>query len=178
MEKNFKPKEFVRNPYNYDADKVSDQTGLLCEDESRTEQQHAAEADINYIAERFMRTGQLTVPIHMPEQGDFQDAPDFQTAQNLIVQAKHEFMLMPPKLRSRFQNDPAQLMDFLADPENRDEAIKLGLINKPATITAPSTTEVTHGTETQGSPDAVPQKPKGSGRAQGDARKDAPVEKP
>lgn len=126
--------EFVRNPYNYDSDKVSDDTGLLCKDESLTEQEHLDESDINYIADKFLRTGMAPQIVNMPTYGDFEGTFDFQTAMNVITQAKREFMALPAKIRTRFDNDPQQLLTFLNDTNNRDEAIRLGLIEKPATI--------------------------------------------
>jgi len=40
-------------------------------------------------------------------------------------------MRLPADLRARFDNDPAQLIQFLENSDNKDEAIKLGLVNKP-----------------------------------------------
>lgn len=132
-------KEFVRNPYNYDSDQLSHDTGLECKDESRTEQQHVQEADINYIAERFMRTGEIKQVLNMPTAGDFEGIFDFQTAMNTVVKAKQEFMQLPAKIRSRFDNDPAKILDFLDNTENKEEAIALGLIPKPNTETSNET---------------------------------------
>ena len=39
-------------------------------------------------------------------------------------------MALPAQIRSRFENDPAKLIDFLDNSENLDEAIKLGLVSK------------------------------------------------
>lgn len=122
---------FVRNPYNYDVDKASHETALRCEDESLTQQQFLEESDINYIAERFMKTGEMPQVLQMPTAGDFGEIFDFQSAMNLIKHAKDEFMTLPAKVRSRFDNDPAKLINFLEDTDNRDEAIALGLIPKP-----------------------------------------------
>lgn len=134
-------KEFVRNPYNYDSDELSHITGLACLDESRTEQEHAEEADINYIADRFMRTGEAPQVLNLPTEGDFEGIFDFQTAMNTIAQAKQEFMTLPAKVRTRFGNDPAQLLEFVKDKNNRDEAIKLGFIPKPEPTPDPKPVE-------------------------------------
>jgi phage internal scaffolding protein len=40
-------------------------------------------------------------------------------------------MALPAQIRSRFDNDPAKLIDFLENEQNHDEAIKLGLVNPP-----------------------------------------------
>lgn len=171
-------KEFVRNPYNYDSDQVSEDTGLKCLDESRTEQQHVAEADINYIANRFMSTGELPQVLEMPLNNDFNVAPDFQTAMNLIAKAKQEFMELPAKLRTRFNHDPGQLIAFMEDPENRDEAIKLGFIEKPAIVPAPTTTGVTHETRSERGADHVPKERAGTQGTTGDAGKTQATQEP
>lgn len=124
-------KEFVRNPYNYDSDELSQATGLKCPEPTLTQQQFLEESDINYIAERFMRTGEVAQVVDMPTAGDFQGIFDFQEAMNLIVHAKSEFMNLPAKIRSRFDNDPAKLIDFLDNPDNRKEAIAIGLLAEP-----------------------------------------------
>lgn len=128
--KHSRSNEFVRNPYNYDAERASHESGLECLDESRTTQEFVEESDINYIAEKFIRTGQLPQLLEMPTYGDFQGTFDFQSSMNLITKAKQEFMSLPAKVRTRFSNDPQKLLEFINDPENFDEAVKLGFITK------------------------------------------------
>lgn len=136
--------EFIRNPYNYDSDQLSHDTGLECLDPTLTEQEHLAESDINYIADKFMKTGQLPQVLNLPTHGDFSGIFDFQTAMNTVKQAKDEFMKLPAKVRTRFNNDPKEILDFVADDTNREEAIKLGFIPKPQTqpedVTTPPVT--------------------------------------
>lgn len=38
-------------------------------------------------------------------------------------------MTLPPEIRTRFDNDPGKLIDFVADPDNRQEAQELGIVN-------------------------------------------------
>lgn len=125
-------KEFVRNPYNYDGDDLSEETGLHCKDETLTEQEWIEEADINYIADRFMRTGEAPQVLNLPTSGDFEGIFDFQTAMNTLAQAREEFASLPAKVRTRFENNPAKLLDFVGDPHNYDEAVKLGFISQQA----------------------------------------------
>lgn len=173
-----KKKEFVRNPYNYDADELSNDTGLKCLDESLTEQQHIEEADINYIADRFMRTGEMPQLLHMPTSGDFEDTTNFQEAMNLIATAKQEFLSLPAKIRTRFSNDPAELIRFIEDPENRLEAIKLGFIDKPDTIETPPTKGTPNETRSQGSADRLQEERPGAERTPGHANAAETTKKP
>lgn len=122
-------KEFVRNPYNYDSDKLSDETGLACLDESKTDQSFVEEADVNFIADRYMRTGLAPQVLDMPTSGDFSGTFDFQTSANLIIAAQQEFMKLPAKHRARFANNPQLLMEFLEDDDNYEEAVKMGYID-------------------------------------------------
>jgi hypothetical protein len=43
-------------------------------------------------------------------------------------------MRLPAELRARFENDPAKLIEFIDNSENLDEAINLGLVNKPENL--------------------------------------------
>lgn len=131
---------FLRTPYNYDRDAASDESGLSCEDESLAIQSAAEEADINTIVRRFGLTGQLPSGVAMPRYGDFSNLPDFHTAMNMVRQAQEGFMNVPAEIRARFGNDPQQLMQFLEDDRNRDEAVKLGLVKPAVSVEAASGT--------------------------------------
>lgn len=124
---------FVRNPYNYDVDEASDDSGLECLDPTLTQQSFVEESDINYIAERYGLTGELPQVLQLPKYGDFTEVFDFQSANNAVIEANRQFLTLPAKMRSRFDNDPQKLLSFLEDVNNRDEAIYLGLIPKPVT---------------------------------------------
>jgi phage internal scaffolding protein len=123
---------FVRTRYNYDRNAASDAAALICvPEESRTQQQFAEECDINTIVKRFGLTGELPENFRVPQSGDFTNIGDFHSAMNAVRSAEEAFMDMPAELRARFGYDPQKLMDFVHDSKNRDEAIKLGLVEKP-----------------------------------------------
>lgn len=123
---------FVRNPFNYDMDAVSRETGVdFSNEESVTQQQFAEDADINVIVRRFGLTGEVPEDFRTPKYGDFTHVSDFQTALNTVKEAEEEFMRLPAEVRARFQNNPQELLTFVENKDNRDEAIKLGLIPKP-----------------------------------------------
>lgn len=113
-------------------EQVSFETGLVCsEDDDMAQQQFKEEVDINTIVRRFGLTGQLPENLRMPVSGDFTAVTDFQTAMQTVRQAQEEFLRVPAEIRARFANDPGQFMAFLEDERNKDEAIKLGLVNPP-----------------------------------------------
>ena len=121
---------FLRTPYNYDTDAISDMTALECERDTKTQQQFKDEVDINTIVERFGVTGEAPPTINFPEEQDFTEVHDFQSAMNVLRASEEAFMQLPAKARARFQNSPQQFMEFIHDADNQDEAIKLGLATK------------------------------------------------
>jgi len=118
---------FLRTPFNYDRDLASEESGLKCEDDSLTQQQFKDEADINTIVDRFMKSGVMPTPVNMPQYVDYEGVFDFQSAMNAVRQADENFMRMDAKVRARFNNSPQEFLEFFANPENTDEAIRLGL---------------------------------------------------
>jgi len=95
---------------------------------SRVEQNHKAECNINSIIARYHRTGMAPQRSDSALYGDFSSAADFHQAKNSVIQAEADFMALPSELRSMFDNDPAKLLDFIDNPENAEEATKLGLL--------------------------------------------------
>ena len=123
------PTTFLRTQYNYDHDAASNASGLVCEEPTRAQQHHKDECDINVILERFGKTGQVPVNTISGTYGDFSGVHDYHTAMNALIAAESEFAALPAQIRNKFANDPANLVQFLDDPQNRAEAEKLGLVN-------------------------------------------------
>lgn len=95
----------------------------------RTKQEFKEECDINNIMRKYLHTGQVD---HLSTRvARFEDVTgiDFQSAQNMIVEAKELFLELPSDVRSRFGNDPSRLLDFVHDPRNAQEAVKLGFLD-------------------------------------------------
>lgn len=102
---------------------------------SLAQQQFKEEADINNIIASYNTTGLLTNPLvasaRQPMFGDFSNLPqDYMQVQNQLLQAQADFMDLPAKIRQRFNNSPAELISFLQNPNNFDEAVELGLMEK------------------------------------------------
>lgn len=102
-----------------------------------TVQSFKDDADINIMLERFGVGAVVAMPRPIPEYGDFSDVGDYQDAMNRMVEAREAFDAVPARIRERFSNDPSRLLNFLHDESNRDEAVRLGLIPKPAPPVGP-----------------------------------------
>lgn len=105
---------------------------------SLTRQEFKNECDINVILARYQASGEIDfLNKHAPQYMDT-TGHDFQTAMETVAQAQSAFADLPSAIRDRFGNDPANLLDFVHDSANRDEAIKLGLIEPPSAPAAPA----------------------------------------
>jgi len=101
---------------------------------SRTKQSFRDECDINFIMDKWKRTGEIpaaSVGKMRPKYGDFSNPNDYMEACNRVLDANEAFASLPAFLRDRFANEPANLIAFLSDSNNQDEAIKLGLAQAP-----------------------------------------------
>lgn len=105
---------------------------------SRTQKQYKDEVNVNNIIKKYRQTGSIT-HVRNAQNGvyaDLTNLPDLMEAQAVIIAAEAAFAEVPAKIRQRFQHDPRQMIDFLSDPNNQEEAIKLGLMvrqkEKPA----------------------------------------------
>lgn len=125
---------FFRTAYNYDRDAVSHDTGFVSSEPTMAQQQFKDECDINTILERFAITGVLPENPLPPHYGDFSGIGDYHSALNRVIAAQDAFDALPATIRARFENDPAQLISFLEDENNRSEAVSLGLVVEPEPV--------------------------------------------
>ena len=98
----------------------------------RTIQSDRDAADINKIIARFEK-GQNVVRMNgrEPFYGDVSDLDGLADAKMKILAADELFMSYNADIRERFDNDPVKLVEFLGDERTRNEAIELGLIDRP-----------------------------------------------
>lgn len=132
-------KTFLRSgfPFNYDTNAASDASGLSCGEPTLAVQAEAESTDINFIIRQYGITGHLPPETRPPQFSDFDENLTYHQAMNMVLAAEQEFMRLPPKIRERFANDPQKLMNFLDEPNNRAEALDLGLIATPAEAREP-----------------------------------------
>lgn len=135
---------------------VNPVTGEVSQMPSMTKQSFVAQCDINNILKAFKVTGQVT---HLAAaRARYEDLPeglDFQDALNSVISAQAAFAGLPSNVRTRFGNDPALYLEFMADPSNEPEAIALGLATKRAI-------DASKGPQAPSTPPAPPKEPEGS----------------
>lgn len=104
---------------------------------SLTQQQFAADCDVNNIMKKYADTGQLT---HLANRtgifSDFTQITDYHGMVQLVQYADQAFNSLPAEMRKRFDNDPGKLLEFIQDTNNYEEALKLGLVNARPSVAA------------------------------------------
>lgn len=96
----------------------------------RTRQSAKAECDINNIMSRFQKTGVFDFTTRkLPSYGDVTGV-QFDSAMQLISEARAMFGDLPASVRAEFDNDPAAFLDFASDPANADALVEMGLAER------------------------------------------------
>lgn len=106
----------------------------------RAEQSHKGECDIRNIIRRYAKLGEA-LPAIDPSQytgEDYAIPPDYTEACRIVAAAQSRFDALPAKIRDRFKNDPQEFAEFINNPKNADEAVKLGMGVKKAPKDAPT----------------------------------------
>lgn len=100
------------------------------EDPTMTQQQYKDQVNVNKIMEKYKKTGTIT-HVRNAANGvylDLTEIPDYPTALMQVQQAQQMFEQIPAHIRMKFSNDPGQLITYLKNPDNLQEAIKYGLL--------------------------------------------------
>lgn len=132
--------EIVKEFFDDNGVLIRRAVSFVCDGPSLTKQSESDACDINKLMKNYERTG---VPPPMGDPGFYADVssvPDYQRAIAIVEQAHEVFASLPAEFRARLDNDPAKYLEFVADPANRPEMIKLGMIveSKPVPVTDPA----------------------------------------
>lgn len=144
---------FFKTPHNHDRDAESAATGLLCLDESRTQQQFTSDADINKILAKFLNTGQITTTGQTPVYQDAEDEFDLQESIVTAYQVEQAWNELPTAVRNILKT-PRTFIDYVdhcMETGDLDPLRELGLA-KPAEPNA----EITSPTQPQPGPPPAP----------------------
>lgn len=108
---------------------------------SMTDQSQKDKCDVNKIMAHALKTGEIP---HLREsEGRFVDVSEtqsFHDAMNIVAQTNSLFAEYPAELRKDFNNDPAQFLEFINNPDNYNEMVDMGLIPAPVAPSEPSPT--------------------------------------
>lgn len=108
--------------------------------ESLTQQQFTDEQNVNTIMKKYARTGIIGTGLgtRTPQFGNYENQ-SFHEMETKLAQSVETFQNLPSAVRKRFDNNVGNLLDFIDDKSNYDEAVKMGLIPEPEKPeTAPS----------------------------------------
>lgn len=96
-----------------------------------TQQNQVAETDINKMSAKYLKTRAIGNPNGRKPM--FIDVPSasFHEMMNTVVRIQETFARLPARIRSKFMYNPVVLLSWLEQPDNRREAVKLGLIDDP-----------------------------------------------
>jgi len=131
---------FIRSPYNYDGDLVSMDTAVSEFGESPTQQHHKDACNINRIVKQFAEQG--VPPIgnaHQALPEGFYAPQTFQEAMTIVRRGEEAFQGLSARLRAKFNNNPAEFVDFATNPANLNELRELGLAPVASATTSPVT---------------------------------------
>ena len=126
---------------NYDEKVIS--KGITFTLPSRTKQSELEASDINNIMAKYATTGVITnLAIGQPLYGDFSEVEDYQTCLEKVMSAEDRFMSLSSDIRKKFDYNPQKMVEFILNPDNREECVKYGFINdigpSPAPAPAPA----------------------------------------
>lgn len=100
-------------------------------EEKRTKSSHKDECDINKVMEKYVKTGQMPAGLRRPRFEDFQFEGGLKEMLERYQYAEADFLSLPSKIRTRFDNDPVKFVEFFQQPMNAQEAYDLGFLTEP-----------------------------------------------
>nr|QJB19004.1 MAG: internal scaffolding protein [Microvirus sp.] len=124
--------EDLSPPFNMYAGRDTSDFALVDFEPSRTQQEFAADSDINNIMARYVKTG--TVPMYLDRgmlDGDMHEM-SYHEMMNAIADANSAFASLPAAIREQFKNDPAAFVEFASDKANTDQLREWGMLSPEA----------------------------------------------
>jgi len=98
-----------------------------------TRQEFKDECDINNIMSQYLHTGEFFhINEAAPQYLDCTGA-DFRAQMDYVAGAFTMFEELPSNIRTKFNNDPAEFLDFCSHEKNRPELAEMGLLSPEAT---------------------------------------------
>lgn len=100
----------------------------ICKDPHLTEQAPAESCDINKILKDYQKTG--FIEHAQKHEGMYDDVTsvDFARSMQIVAETKSMFEGLPSSYRAQFNNQPAQFLDFVQNPENAEKMAQMGIL--------------------------------------------------
>jgi len=113
---------------------------IFCDPEKGAKQSFKDECDINTILARHRKGAMVThVNANAGVFADVSEITDYREMIERVRSANEYFMGLSAKVRTFFQNDAAEFLDFISEPDNEAKLVELGL--GPALEEAPEPPE-------------------------------------
>lgn len=97
---------------------------------SKTQQQFRDMVNVNNIMKKYHATREIThLNNRQGKYADITNAQEYFEATKTITEANQAFEQLPSHVRKRFGNDPSALLEFIHNPDNYDEGVKLGIFD-------------------------------------------------
>ena len=95
--------------------------------DSKVQEQFAYDCDINNIVAGMTSP----MPIRQPVSDEVRKFSPDMYEQALLIKAKAEnaFMELPSEVRTFFENNPKNMLEFISKPENKAKCVELGLMS-------------------------------------------------
>lgn len=88
--------------------------------------------DVNNIVNRYVKHGVMPELRKSGMYADVSKYGDYAECLAKVEKGNELFSSLPSEIRNRFNGNPQEMIDFLNNPENREEMIKLGFLDKKA----------------------------------------------
>ena len=103
---------------------------------SMTMQQFAKEADINFLIDRYKKTGSYYSPLsvsgapRVPLYEDISDLPDITALYNRVNDVVEFFGNLPSSVRAQFGNSVSAFVEFAQNPANYAKCVEMGVFER------------------------------------------------
>jgi phage internal scaffolding protein len=124
-------------------------TGLACPiGSSKTKQSFLDDSNIDKIIAKYQTNQSIDfLKSELATRYGDTTSQDYKESLDLIKNAQSMFQMLPSNIRTKFNNDPHQYLEFTSDSKNHQEMFDLGLSNSP-----PFVEDVTEAPEVEAKP--------------------------
>lgn len=107
--------------------------GIFFTEPSQTDQSSFEETTIDYYLRRYAATGidPAAGRLEAAQFGDFSSIDDFRSAQSKVAAVKSGFESLTAQERAQFDNNFANYVEFILNPENAKAALDMGFLHAP-----------------------------------------------